>query len=365
MTANPRPRLSVIMPVYNGAGLVERCLAAIAASDPSPGGREVIVVDDGSTDATAELARTLADRVICLDDGPCGPGRARNAGVREARGDIVAFVDADVLVHPDALRLLVEAFEGADDRAAVFGAYDECPEAPGVPSVYRNLLHRYVHLRGAGEADTFWAGLGAIRRDAFLSVGGFDVVRFPRPQIEDIELGYRLRDEGWRIRLDPRIQGTHLKRWRLRDIVRTDVHDRGIPWMRLLLERGDAGLGDSLNVQTAEKVKTALAALIPLALLLTPFVGWPGGLAAGLLVAALVVWNLPLYSWFAGLRGWGFALATIPLHLLYYLLNGFSAAAGSVLHRVRRPRAGTARPDVTGDRREDPVRTPSPRQAGP
>jgi hypothetical protein len=71
----------------------------------------------------------------------------------------------------------------------------------------------------------------------FLAIGGFDTVRFPRPQIEDIELGYRLRDAGGRIVLDPTVQGTHLKQWTFWRMLRTDVIDRGIPWMRLLLER--------------------------------------------------------------------------------------------------------------------------------
>ena len=56
-------------------------------------------------------------------------------------------------------------------------------------SQYRNLLHHFVHQHGHAEASTFWAGCGAIRRAAFDAVGGFDAARFPRPSIEDIELG--------------------------------------------------------------------------------------------------------------------------------------------------------------------------------
>lgn len=351
-----RPRLSVIVPAYNGAALVERCLSAIRRSEPVEGGHEVILVDDGSTDGTAKVAGALADRVVRLDDGPSGPGRARNAGVQEAQGEIVAFVDVDVIVHPDALRRSVEALDGTEGMAAVFGAYDEEPEAPGLASVYRNLLHRYVHLRGAGPAHTFWAGLGAVRREAFLEVGGFDPARFPRPQIEDIDLGYRLRDADWSILLDPEIQGTHLKRWRLRDIVRTDVFDRGIPWMRLLLERGDAGVGGSLNVSWEEKAKTALAVLGPALILAGPLIGW-GSAVVGAVVSlsVLVVWNLPFYGWLARRRGWPFALVAIPLHLLYHLLNTFSAVAGWTLHRFGRRSAGRDHPRYANAMAEVPL----------
>src|SRR5690606_37188404 len=90
----------------------------------------------------------------------------------------------------------------------------------------------------------------------FTAAGGFDTLRFPRPQIEDIELGYRLRDRGGRILLDPAIEGTHLKRWHLWQMLRTDVRDRGIPWMRLLLERRGKTTG-TLNTGLEEHFKVA------------------------------------------------------------------------------------------------------------
>ena len=90
-------------------------------------------------------------------------------------------------------------------------------------SQYRNLLHHFVHQEGNPEASTFWAGCGAVRRAAFDAVAGYDEARFRRPSIEDIELGYRLRRAGYRIRLDRDLQCTHLKRWRL-PVVYLDRH---------------------------------------------------------------------------------------------------------------------------------------------
>jgi hypothetical protein len=175
---------------------------------------------------------------------------------------VLLFVDADVVVHGDTLRRVLDAFDADAGLGALFGAYDDAPAHPSFLSQYRNLLHRYVHLRGAGQADTFWAGCGAVRTDAFVEVGGFDAARFPRPQIEDIELGYRLRDAGHRIEIRPEVQAKHLKRWTFAGMLRTDLLDRGVPWMGLLLERrSGAGDGRNLNVGRLEKLKTGLVGL--------------------------------------------------------------------------------------------------------
>lgn len=333
------PFLTVLVPVYNGHAVLPRSLAALAASDLPRDQWELIVVDDCSRDDTAEIAAPYADSVVTLEGGPYGPGYARNRGVEVATGAVVVFVDADVCVHSDTLTLFAEHFQSADDLSAVFGAYDDQPDANGFLSVYRNLLHRYVHERDAGEAETFWAGCGAVKASEYREVGGFDEDRFPRPQIEDIELGYRLRDRGGRILIDPAVQAKHLKRWTFFGMVRTDLLDRGIPWMRLLLERGPQTKA-SLNVGAAEKIKTlmvgsGLAALVLGALL-------PSGFAATLglvLLAAVTLSNLALYRWFAEKRGLFFALGVVPLQILYYVLNGIAAGTGMLLHATARPTA--------------------------
>ena len=100
------------------------------------------------------------------------------------------------------------------------------------------MLHHYVHQGAGGVATTFWAGLGAVRREAFVEVDGFDDWRFRSPSVEDIELGLRLAAAGGLIKLDPDIQGTHLKRWNVRSMMLTDLLYRGMPWTALMLDRG-------------------------------------------------------------------------------------------------------------------------------
>ena len=180
--------ISVVVPATNCPATLDRCLAAIRAGENAP---DELIVVDGPPDA--------------------GPAEARNDGARRAVGDVVVFVDADVEVHSDAFARVRAAFDGDPALTAVFGSYDDAPFAPGIVSEFRNLLHHHVHHESAGEATTFWAGLGAVRRDAFLEAGGFDAEQYPVPSIEDVELGLRLAAAGARIRLDPSVRGKHLK----------------------------------------------------------------------------------------------------------------------------------------------------------
>lgn len=335
------PFLSVVVPVRNGAPTLPRCLSALETSSFPEHLWELLVVDDGSTDHTGECARLRGHEVLQVPGGPRGPGFARNLGAGAARGTVVVFVDADVCVHPDVLARFAGIFEANPDLAAAFGTYDDSPADPGFLSQYRNLYHRWVHLRGAGEAETFWAGCGAVRRKVFLGLGGFDTRRFPRPQIEDIELGYRIRDAGHRIVLDAGIQGTHLKRWTLSGMVRTDLLDRGVPWMRLLLERPRP---DNLNVGLIERVRAALVGLAVVSLLTGAVTGSPAWFALFLGFPALnVASNTPLYKWLADQRGWTFAASAVPANLLYYAVAGLSVVIATVAHGTRRFRHGPGR----------------------
>lgn len=340
------PLVSVVMPAYRCAGQLRASVAGLLTSTLPRDQWELIVADDGSPDDTGAVAATLADRVVRVDDGPRGPGHARNVGARVARGTILLFVDADVVVHADVLQRVATHFEREPMLGAVFGCYDDQPAAAGLVSQYRNLLHRRVHLAHPGEAQTFWAGCGAIRRDAFLAVGGFDAARFPRPQIEDIDLGYRLHDHGVRIQLDPAINGTHLKRWSLRGMLRTDLRDRAIPWMRLLLERRTALHAGRLNTNRREQLLTVLMALclvlFPAALV------WQSGALLMLSLAALalvLLGNAALFLWFAHVRGVPFALATVPLRMLFYIVSA-GGASWAILTQpwqpVRHPRTALA-----------------------
>ncbi|MCA1815818.1 MAG: glycosyltransferase [Acidobacteria bacterium] len=235
MQGKTDPELSVVVPVHNGGAQLGRCLDALLASDFRD--YEIVVVDDGSTDGGASAARARGVEVLALAARQ-GPTAARNRGAARARADIIFFVDADVVVRADTLARVAARFRREPDAAAVFGSYDDAPPAQNFVSQFKNLLHHFVHQDSSAEASTFWTGCGAVRREAFEAVGGFDERRYKRPSIEDIELGHRLRRAGFRIVLDKGLQVTHLKRWTLPSMLRADIFDRALPWSELILRDG-------------------------------------------------------------------------------------------------------------------------------
>ncbi|MBI2179808.1 MAG: glycosyltransferase family 2 protein, partial [Deltaproteobacteria bacterium] len=134
--------LSIIVPVYNNSRDLKECLSAIKAA--SPPNTEVIVVDDASTDDTFPTASRWGVRALQLAKNS-GVAAARNYGARHARGEILFFVDADVVIPLGAVKRLMEVFEENPALVAVFGSYDVQPRAKGTVSQYRNLLHHFVH----------------------------------------------------------------------------------------------------------------------------------------------------------------------------------------------------------------------------
>lgn len=309
--------ITAVMPACDCRSFLQQTLPPLLVMRSRGDLQEVIVVDDGSLDDTASVATAMGARVVSSGGRRRGPGAARNEAARVARGDILWFVDADVIAAPDGPAQIRLAL--ADPRTvAVFGSYDDAPAAPNLLSQYKNLVHHHYHQTGRREASTFWAGCGAVRRDAFLAVGGFDVARFPQPSIEDIELGYRLRAAGGRIVLRPELQGKHLKVWRLGNLVRTEILQRALPWSRLLL--AGEGQGGDLNVGRAEKLR-ALIACAAAAAILAALVGLaPWWLPLAILAGAVAA-NRALLSLFVRRSGLGLGLFGLLFHQLYYLYS--------------------------------------------
>ena len=301
--------LSVIVPATDGPTTLGPCLDAIRAALPPEG--EVLV-----------QSRPAA----------AGPAEARNLATSRARGEVLVFVDADVIVHPETLEQIARRFEREPGLTALFGAYDDRPVAAGAVSRFRNLLHHHIHVASAGPVDSFWAGLGAVRREAFEAAGGFDAGRYPRPAIEDIELGMRLADRGGRIELDPAIRGTHLKAWTLRSMLATDFARRGVPWTRLQLDRRRRSRGLNLAPQRMAAAAAAVGIAVSAAR------GRPVWAAAS--TGAMVALSLPLYELLAREGGARLATAGVPLQALHLLAAACSVPVGAIAHLAARTRAG-------------------------
>jgi hypothetical protein len=319
------PGVALVVPAWNAAEHLRRSLPAMLRAAR---GAAVLVVDAGSTDATSDVAIALGAPVLRLPRRE-GPAHARNVGAQAVAAEVVLFLDADCVPHADVVERVRRAFEADPDLVSLTGSYDAAPPAGNFFSQYMNLRHHHVHQGARREGATFWAGCGAVRRRVFLEVAGFDAARYPRPQIEDIELGLRLRGRG-RMRLDPGLQVTHLKRWTLLSVVETDVRQRAVPWSRLVLETGR--LPDDLNLRRSQRLAAALAPFALLGALGAPMAALAGRplLAAaslGALLASLVL-CLDLVRCFWRRRGPVFALGGWLFHQVHLC---YSAATFTVL----------------------------------
>lgn len=324
---NANPRVSVIVPVHNGASTLEACLPPLLLSSPELA--EVLVVDDRSTDGSGAVARALGARVITSTGR--GPAAARNLGASRARGDIVFFVDADVTVQASTIQQVVDVMDADPTVAAVFGSYDDEPSEPNFLSQYKNLFHHFTHQTARTESSSFWAGCGAIRRQAFEAVGGFDEQRYQRASIEDIELGFRLSRGNFQVRLDPALQVKHLKRWTTFSLIKTEILDRAHPWSTLIIS--NHAIPDDLNLRWSFRLSAALVGLLALAI---PFLVLGQGQVYGLQVssvalaailfscAIVILLNRRFYLFLIGARGLGFTLRAVPLHLCYYFYSGMT-----------------------------------------
>ena len=382
----PLPGLTVIVPVRNDPENLEVCLEALWASDHPA--FEIVVVDDASTDTTGEVARRSGAQVLRLESRS-GPAAARNLGSEVARYSHLFFVDADVRVAPDTLRRVWARFEADPKVDALFGSYDDKPGAPNLLSQYRNLLHHHVHQAGRRTASSFWSGCGAIEHSVFRALGGFDA-GYDNASVEDIELGSRLRQNGYRVELVKDLQVQHLKRWTFAQMIQTDVQSRGVPWTLLLLRQGK--IPNDLNLRYGQRLSALFACGLALALAVgtwlhpwlaalpgitlaaivgvdrwtqrRPIPRWlqwlivgglgaasgvsparggladlaePWFLAALVCLLGIVVLNGRFYGFLFRVQDPLFALLAVPLHVLYYLYSTFAFAYGLVVFLGRRP----------------------------
>ena len=317
--ASGQPAISVVIPVCNGAGTLHACLESVYKSAFAD--FEVVVVDDGSVDGTASVAGSFPCSLLELPKNS-GAATARNIGARESHGYIIFFLDADILIRPQTLGMIVHAFSERPDVDALFGSYTkECASA-GFFSRYKNLLHHYTHQTSNQNAVTFCTGFGAVRREVFFRLGGFD----PRWRfLEDIEFGHRLHLRGHRILLYKELQLTHCKRYTLSSLIRSDLIGRAIPWTQLILET--RVVRSDLNLQWHNLLSVPLSYLILI---------WPALFRMARL--PLFLGLLPLFSFVAlncrflafAYRQYGllFAAGSCLMSWFSYLYSGLGLVMG-------------------------------------
>ncbi len=276
---------SVIIPAYNAEATLAECLSA-CLNQTWPA-REIIVVDDGSTDGTARVAASFPVRYVWQKNG--GPAAARNRGAAEATGDVLVFTDADCVPEPAWLERLLEGFD--EGVVAVGGAYGIAnPASRLARMVHEEIAARHAELEG--EVDFVGSFNVAYRRDAFDAAGGFDAT-FRQASAEDNDLAYRLEDCGGRMRFAPDARVAHYHPTRLLPYLRTQMR-HGYWRVKLYAKHphrakhGDryAGLADLLMPPYA----LGLVCTIPLAVICS-MIGWVWAVAT--IIYALLRMRLP------------------------------------------------------------------------
>lgn len=306
-------RTSVIIPAYNADKTLDRCLAAVWASADPPD--QLIVVDDGS-DSPIPGGLRIPQRG--------GPGRARNLGALNADGDVLIFLDADVLIPPDTIALLTAQLAADAGLGAVQTVYDTACEVPGFASQFQNLLQHWNVTRAAG-AD--FHGLSsycvAIRRVAFDAAGGFDE-QVGRATVEDDSLGLALNAAGWPVRVASKIRVSHLARFtrrRLLGRMRAMAEDK-VRSLRRKPRRANV-----LPHRTHHRPGFLFAVVaVPAALALAPVAPM---VSVGLLGAVFVI-HLPFAAFLAEHKNWLFALEGTGMMFALALAAAVGAVTGVV-----------------------------------
>lgn len=328
-----------MVPVYNAARTIRPTVEALLALEGPDGPPELILVDDGSTDGTADALAGYPVRVAGRPNG--GPAAARNTGWRASSGDVVLFTDADCIPPPGWVKGMLGAF--ADPLVgAAGGGYD----IANPKSRLSRLIHAEILRRHAGMPSRVKA-LGsynlAVRRDVLDRVGGFDE-SFATSSGEDNDLSYRVRAAGFQLAFDPSCTVAHRHPERVRPYLRTQfVHGY---WRSHLYRRhaaymkGDdyTGFGDALDVLLAALTLGSAGA----ALLLAPFaprLALPAGLAAAVSLAALLA--------VSGVTAFRLARrakdrSLFPFGAAVLAARAFSRIAGWLLGALRIPLPGRA-----------------------
>ncbi len=197
---------SVIVPAYNAEKTIADCLRALGCQSLVPADYEVIVVDDGSKDGTAEVVKTFPVRY--LHQANRGPATARNHGAREARGGIILFTDSDCVPVADWLAEMAKPF-GDPDVVAVKGAYRTNQRSLTARFAQVEFDERFELLKRAASIDMVDTYSAAYRKDVFRQAGGFDE-SFPVANNEDTELSYKLSRMGRKMVFNPEAVVYHL-----------------------------------------------------------------------------------------------------------------------------------------------------------
>ncbi|MBN1426071.1 glycosyltransferase [Candidatus Fermentibacteria bacterium] len=320
-----RPRISLVIAARNASGFIHPVMASIRRSETAT--MEVVVVDDCSTDDTAELATMLGAKLVRLES-PAGAAAARNAGAREATGDVVMFIDHDCCLCEDTIDRVLEAMARYRGEVVLGGTYTLEPfDAHRFASCLQSLHVHYSETRRP-DPDYIASHCFIMVRALFLREGGFPEalsLLLANGCCQDVLFSHLLRRRGYRLVMDPSLQVRHIFNFTVRHSI-FNAFWKSRAWTRFALSEGSL-LRDSGSASSEMKVSSVLLTLALASLMASAW--WkPMALASLALAAASLAANARLYAFIFRHKGTWFTLRAAGLYSLQLLAVVAGGVAG-------------------------------------
>lgn len=318
------PAMTVIIPCRDAASTLEPCLRSILEQTYTD--FDILVIDDGSTDESNEIAARLGVQVA--RNPRRGVSAARNYGAQIARGGWLVFTDTDVIWPPETLMTLARFIERSP-RDAYIGVHTKDLAHRNFASRFKNHWMRYTYQRLHEQEGValFYTTFAAIRRSVFLRAGGF-LERYTRPTIEDTVFGHCLGQERRTVLVRKELEVEHRKRYSLWSMLRTD-YQRSRDLATFTRARGIFRLfrRNQTSVPTSHLWAVAWSAVILLGLvgLIMPPVGGP---ILGVGLFGFFWSQRGLLGYLRREEGIGFALVSLPVLLLDIIFVNVGILAG-------------------------------------
>jgi glycosyltransferase involved in cell wall biosynthesis len=328
MCLEEKVKLSIIIPVRDRADSLKRCLESLKKS--YMGQFEVIVVDDCSQKDCSEMVREYGYKALRLDKR-FGSWYARNKGAELAGGDVLLFLDGDMLLQPNTLNR-IHNFFSSNHYAALSGICSGNATNGNLATQYKNLWMHYSYLRSPENFDWFISGIGAVKREVFFELKGFDVSFETKTGGGDLEFGRRLKKTGQEIFLDKQLQAEHLKQHTLFSLIRND-YNRSKGWFKLIL-------GKKLVGNVVKKLRIAniypsfiISVFAVFLLFLSLFLSfWSSKFLLLTIISGIIylMVNYPLFRFLQKRAGKRFLIKAIPLSMVDHLVSGIGVVAGGL-----------------------------------
>jgi len=311
--SNSDLKISIVIPVYNSKNFISDCLRALEQQTIPRDQYEIIVVDDGSIDNTVEVVKSF-ESVRCISITHGGPAAARNAGVREAIGEIIAFTDSDCVPTPYWLEKITAPFDNKEviGTKGVYRTSQKHVVSRFVQLEYQYKYERMARLQSIDFIDTYSA---AYRRDVILENGGFDTT-FTLPSVEDQELSFRLAQKGYLMVFAPAAEVYHRHDQRLAEYWKRKF---GIGyWKAYMLHWLPQKTISDSHTSPSQRVQIGMLVFAIISLIIAtvvPYFLWVG-------VALMLLFFI------SGLRFWGYVTKNDPgVGLLFPAILLIRAAA--------------------------------------